>query len=417
MPVQSPPHTPQQILKRYWGYDAFRPSQERAIKQAIAQQDLLMILPTGGGKSLCFQIPGMWHQGLTIVVSPLVALMSDQVQALADRGITAATIHYHLTPKERSRSLWLLDQGRLKFLYVSPEMLLSPPIWQRITRPEFVIAQLIIDEAHCLVQWGDSFRPSYLQLGTVRSRLLETKPIGTRINVAAFTATADSTTQQAIIAGLGLINPMVIQTAPYRSNLHLKVQRVFSLYQRQQALKRFVRSRQGSSGIVYVRTRSETTRLSDWLKAQGFRVAAYHAGLSARQRQVIAQDWLENRLQFVIATNAFGMGIDKPDVRWVVHFHAPLLLSEYLQEIGRAGRDGAIAQILTLASEPTGWIDPSDRQRWDFFAQQLPLQQQSGQNIRDYLNTRSCRWRMLLNAFGEAVTPDWQCGHCDRCVK
>jgi ATP-dependent DNA helicase RecQ len=477
MLTQTP--TPQQMLKRYWGYEAFRPNQERAIQSAIDQRDLLMILPTGGGKSLCFQIPGLWHPGLTIVISPLMALMADQVQGLNDRGISAAAVHYHLTPPERRRALWLLDQGRLKFLYVSPEMLLSPPIWQRITQPKLNIAQLVIDEAHCLVQWGDSFRPSYLRLGAVRSALLKAKPPGTQINIAAFTATADPAAQKVMINGLQLINPQVLQSSPYRSNLHIAVKVVFTLHHRQQALKEFLRSCHRSSGIVYARTRAETERLSNWLQGQGFQVAAYHAGLSAPQRAAIAQAWLKDELQFVVATNAFGMGIDKPDVRWVVHFHTPLLLSEYLQEIGRAGRDGAIAHTLILASEPTGWIDSSDRQRWRFFEQQLQTQRQQAWKIaqqlptqgnidqlpidqsenpalalallqshnylqwhdpfnfeihssiprtvpaivpprpdlRDYLKTANCRWNFLLQAFGVQAGTDWRCGHCDRCFK
>jgi ATP-dependent DNA helicase RecQ len=476
MSIQAPSRpTPQNLLQKYWGYDAFRSNQAEIIQTLSAQRDALVVMPTGGGKSLCFQIPALIHPGLTIVVSPLVALMEDQVQALRSRKITAAAVHYQMVKTDRRKALWKLENGQLKLLYVSPEMLLSPPIWQRLCQPDLMISSLILDEAHCLAQWGDSFRPSYLRLGAVRSALLQTKPPDTKINLAAFTATADPDVQQAICQGLQLQHPQIFQSSPYRSNLRLSVKFVFTPRQREQKLKQFIRSQNHTSGIVYVRTRKDSERLAEWLQQSGFAVAAYHAGLVTHERRTIEQKWLTDKLQFVICTNAFGMGVDKASVRWIAHFHAPLALSEYLQEIGRSGRDGTIAQMLLLASEPTGWIDGSDRQRWQHFEQQaqgqqakalklvaqlpdrgkvdelrrqypgaplaLALLQTQGKlvwhdpfeytivsgtmqpvvrampDMRDYLRARGCRWRWLLVAFGVDLAADWECGQCDRCLK
>ncbi len=468
--------TPHRMLQKYWGYENFRSHQAEIIQTLAAQRDALIIMPTGGGKSLCFQVPALLHPGLTIVVSPLVALMEDQVQALRSRGIAAAAVHYQMVKTDRRKAMWRLENGRLKLLYVSPEMLLSPPIWQRLRQPDLVISSLVLDEAHCLSQWGDSFRPSYLRLGAVRSALLQTKPPDTKINLAAFTATAAPEVQQAICQGLQLQDPPIFHSSPYRSNLRLSVKFVFTQHQREQKLKKFIQSQNHTSGIVYVRTRNESARLATWLQKSGFAVAAYHAGLTTGERRPIEQQWLTDKLQFVICTNAFGMGVDKSSVRWIAHFHAPLALSEYLQEIGRSGRDGAIAQILLLASEPTGWVDGSDRQRWQHFEQQQQLQRsaamkllpqlpqqgnvddlrrqypqvpmalallqmqgklvwhdpfefaitgrfepkaqgKSGRsNMRDYLSAKGCRWRFLLRAFGVDLAADWGCGHCDRCL-
>lgn len=467
--------SPNQLLHKYWGYAEFRPHQRAIIDTLIAQQDALVVMPTGGGKSICFQLPALVHPGLTIVVSPLVALMEDQVQALQQRGIAAAALHYQMIKGDRRKVLWQLENQRLKLLYVSPETLLSQPVWQRLCSPDLLISMLVLDEAHCLAQWGDSFRPAYLRLGAVRSALLEHKSVSEQINLAALTATANPDVQKLVCRELSLAQPQIFQTSPYRPNLHLSVQFVFTPQQRRQRLKQFIQSHKLTAGIVYVRTRDATEDLAQWLAADRYRVAAYHAGLSTPQRRTIERDWLNGKLQFVVCTNAFGMGLDKPDVRWVVHFHAPLDLGEYLQEIGRAGRDGTVAETLVLASEPTGWIDGSDRQRWHYFEQQqqkqqrqafkllgkLPVQghiqeilqhypqgnlalaiaQQQGNlrwhtpfeyeltpstrpglnrpkslDMRNYLRTQACRWRLLLEAFGrDHVAPDWRCGHCDRC--
>jgi ATP-dependent DNA helicase RecQ len=466
-------------LQQIWGYSSFRPPQGEIVQTLLTQQDALVVMPTGGGKSICFQLPALLETGLTLVISPLVALMENQVQELRQRQLPAALLHSELPTHQRRKILWLLENQRLRLLYLSPETLFSLPVWERLTLPQVKINGLILDEAHCLVQWGDTFRPAYRRLGTVRPALLKSKPSGTKIALAAFTATADPIAQATLRTVLDLQQPQVFLHSPYRANLQLAVQITWTARGRRQQLWQFIQARSKTSGLVYVRTRQDSETLADWLKQQGYRTAAYHAGLSASERRQIEADWLAGSLSFVICTSAFGMGINKPDVRWVVHFHAPLLLSEYVQEVGRAGRDGKAAEALTLISEPTGWLDSDDRQRQQFFQQQWQKQQQMAQKLvrqlptegeitavtrqfkqagvalallhstgqltwddpfhyriqsqgrspqiakptgieqmQQYLITRRCRWQFLLQAFGFEEMPfDQGCGHCDRCVR
>lgn len=354
-------------LQQIWGYSSFRPPQGEVVQALLTQQDALVIMPTGGGKSLCFQLPALLETGLTLVVSPLVALMENQVQELQQRRLPAALLHGELPTEHRRKTLWLIENQRLRLLYLSPETLLSPPVWERLSLPQVTINGLILDEAHCLVQWGDTFRPAYRRLGAVRPALLQHKPAGTTLPIAAFTATADPQAQQMIQQVLQLQQPQFFLQSPYRSNLHLMVKIAWTPRGRRQQLLHFIRSQTGT-GLVYVRTRRDTEMLADWLKQQGYPTAAYHAGLAPTERRPIEAAWLNGSLPCVICTSAFGMGINKSAVRWVVHFHAPLLLSEYVQEMGRAGRDGKPATALTLISEPTGWLDPTDRQRQQFFS-------------------------------------------------
>lgn len=464
-------------LQQIWGYSTFRSPQGEVVQALLTQQDALVVMPTGGGKSLCFQLPALMETGLTLVVSPLVALMENQVQELQQRCLLAALLHSELTPEQRRRTLWMLENQRLRLLYLSPETLLSPPVWQRLCLPQIRLNGLILDEAHCLVQWGDTFRPAYRRLGAVRPALLQHKPMGTKLPIAAFTATADPQTQQIIQQVLQLQSPQIFLQNPYRSNLHLSVQIAWTSRGRRRQLLRFIQTRSGT-GLVYVRTRRDTEMLADWLTQQGYKTAAYHAGLAPTERRPIEAAWLDGSLPCVICTSAFGMGINKSAVRWIVHFHAPLLLSEYVQEIGRAGRDGKPAEALTLISEPTGWLDPTDRQRRNFFQRQRRKQQRTAQTLirrlplegeisdvnrrfkqadlalahlhstgqlvwrdpfhyqinrtakpasssdraahqmRQYLTHRSCRWQFLLQAFGfsqAAAQFEQGCGHCDRC--
>lgn len=466
-------------FQKIWGYEDFRPPQGDVVRTLLAHQDALVVMPTGGGKSVCFQLPALMRTGLTLVVSPLVALMENQVQELQDRNLPAAMLHSELPMYQRRQTLKDLERQSLRLLYLSPETLLSPAVWDRLCQPHLIINGLILDEAHCLTQWGDTFRPAYRRLGAVRPALLAAKPAGTRMAIAAFTATADPQTQQTIEAVLQLQTPRRFLLNPYRSNLKLSVQLAWTPRRRGQQMLRFIRSRPEQTGLVYVRTRRDSDSLADWLTGEGFKTAAYHAGLSPQERRQIEAAWLSGAIQFVVCTSAFGMGINKPDVRWVVHFHAPALLSEYVQEVGRAGRDGKPAEALTLVSEPTGWLDPEDQQRRQFFQKRLrsqqqtaqslvrrlpqagdvgtiakefkdgaialsmlhsqgllewqdpfhyqmqaanhssaPLQTQAVQKMLQYLNTRKCRWAFLLNAFGfEAQASGWICGHCDRCLQ
>ncbi|MES1021666.1 ATP-dependent DNA helicase RecQ [Gloeocapsa sp. BRSZ] len=464
-------HALRNTLQKIWGYSEFRQPQEEIIRSVLSQQDTLIVMPTGGGKSICFQLPALLQLGLTLVVSPLVALMENQVKELRDRQLPAALLHSELPTYQRKQILQQLERQQLKLLYLSPETLFSAPVWERLCQPQLQINSLILDEAHCLVQWGDTFRPAYRRLGTVRPALLQSKPKGTKIAIAAFTATADPTAQTTIQQVLQLQQPQIFRQNPYRSNLHLKVQTVWTPRGRRQQVLKFIQAKPKQAGLIYVRTRRDSENLAQWLNQQGYTTAAYHAGLSPEERREIENHWLSGKIPVVVCTSAFGMGINKPDVRWVIHFHAPMLLSEYVQEIGRAGRDGKPSIALTLVSEPTGWLDPEDKQRQEFFtasvrsqytqAQQLakklpkqgeiprdpqsaialsllhstgqlewqdpfhyiihqPHPQTSTQfktdnQINKYLNTRSCRWRFLLSAFG--FNTEFKCGHCDRCLK
>jgi len=473
--------TPERIqaeLQRLFGYSNLRSPQGEIVDCILHQNDALIVLPTGAGKSVCFQLPALMQPGLTLVVSPLVALMENQVQALRQRNLPAAVLHSELPKNQYRQTLWAIEHQRLRLLYLSPETLLSAKVWSILCQPHVIIQAIALDEAHCLVQWGETFRPAYYRLGCVRRSLLQAKPGHPPIAVAAFTATADLQTQQTIQQILQLEQPRLFRLNPYRKNLHLMVQTVWTPHQRRQKVLQFLQARSGQAGLIYIRTRRASEELATWLMQRGYATAAYHAGLSPNERRTIEQGWLKGTLQFVVCTNAFGMGIDKPDCRWIVHFQAPLLLAEYIQEIGRAGRDGNLATALMLASERTGWLDPEDKQRWRFFETQTqkhvrmakalisklpttgdvttisrqfqegaialsllhsqgclewddpfhyritersPLNlghsnAQAAHTMKQYLNTRRCRWKFLLSAFGfEAEATQFECGHCDNC--
>ncbi|WP_414752166.1 RecQ family ATP-dependent DNA helicase [Anabaena sp. CCY 9910] len=464
-------------FKEIWGYEDFRSPQGEIVSSLLSQKDALIIMPTGGGKSICFQLPALLQTGLTLVVSPLVALMENQVQELLQRQQKAALLHSELSTFQRRITLQALEKQQLRLLYLSPETLLSPPVWERLCQPQVQINGLILDEAHCLVQWGETFRPAYRRLGAVRPALLKHKPPGTKISIAAFTATADPSAQQTIQTVLQLQQPDIFRLNPYRPNLHPTVRIAWTPKGRKQHLIKFIQNRPQQAGLIYVRTRRDSEDLAVWLSQMGYATASYHAGLGAGERREVEAKWLGEKIPFVVCTCAFGMGINKPDVRWVIHYHSPHLLSEYVQEIGRAGRDGKPAEALTLVSEPTGWLDPDDKQRQQFFQEKMRSQQQKAQQLikklpqqgevnaiskqfpdsavalallhssgqlnwldpfnykiehkaksqpstqlqatkqmTQYLNTKQCRWQFLLNAFGfDKEANNWRCGHCDNC--
>jgi ATP-dependent DNA helicase RecQ len=466
-----------QAFQQIWGYSDFRSPQDAIVRALLEHRDVLVVLPTGGGKSVCFQLPALLQSGLTLVVSPLVALMENQVQELQDKALPAATLHSQLPPPQRRKTLQALEQQALRLLYVSPETLLSPPVWERLCQPSLRLNGLILDEAHCLVQWGETFRPAYRRLGAVRQALLACRPAGSTLPIAAFTATADPAAQNILKDVLQLQSPQVVRLNPHRPNLDLHVKAVVSEGQRKGSLRRYLQQHSGQAGLVYVRTRRDSEALSRQL-ADRYRVAPYHAGLSSRDRRQIEADWMADRLQFVVCTSAFGMGISKSNTRWVVHYQAPCTITEYVQEVGRAGRDGNAAEALTLVSEPTGWLEPGDRQRAKFFeaqtqalqqkaqrlVSQIPpkgdvrdisqqfehgaislswlhsvgqlewvspfhyqltatsqqsseMQESASQQMHQFLHSRQCRWQGLLVAFGfrtEAQRMD-SCGHCDNC--
>ena len=302
-------------FQKTWGYEDFRPPQGEIIQCLLEKRDALIVMPTGGGKSICFQLPALLQTGLTLVVSPLVALMENQVQELRQLRLPAALLHSELPAWERKKTLQALERQQLRLLYLSPETLLSTPVWERLCQPQLNINGLILDEAHCLVQWGDTFRPAYRRLGTVRTTLLKYKPKGTKISIAAFTATADPRAQEIIRNVLQLQQPEVFLLSPYRQNLNLKVQTVWTPRGRRQQLLKFIQARPKQVGLVYVRSRRDSEELAAWLAQVGYATAAYHAGLSAEERREIEASWLSGKSQFVVCTSAFGMGINKPDVR------------------------------------------------------------------------------------------------------
>jgi ATP-dependent DNA helicase RecQ len=460
-------------LQRFWGYRQFRPLQGEIMKATLQRRDVLAILPTGAGKSLCFQLPALLQEGLSLVISPLVALMENQVAALQSKNVAAALFHSERSRDQRYQVLVQLERRQIKLLYLSPESLLTPTIWNRLSQISQTIQSITIDEAHCITQWGDSFRPVYRRLGAVRPALQAQHSIP----IAAFTATADGATQLEIQSVLGLQQPQIFRSSPYRRNLHLRIQRVWSPASRRQRLRSFIESQGSTAGLVYTRSRRESEQLADWLTQDGHVTDAYHAGLSPERRRRIEEQWLSGNTPFVICTSAFGMGVDKPNCRWICHFHVPTTLAEYLQEIGRAGRDGQPSQTLLLASEPTGWLDPQDRNRQTAFRKHQRSQEQLAQklvpklpregnlseilqrepqaelalailhqqkklvwadpfhyrfmdtasqigrglsdpsvSIEAYLATRQCRWQFLLRAFGfEREAQGSNCGQCDRC--
>ncbi|MEO1740869.1 MAG: RecQ family ATP-dependent DNA helicase, partial [Cyanobacteria bacterium J06629_9] len=359
----------EETFRKVWGYDRFRPPQDEIIKALLAQQDVLVVLATGGGKSLCFQLPALLQSGVTLVISPLVALMENQVSELAERQLSAAVVHNQVDRFSWRRTLEAVSQNRLRLLYLSPETLLNRSVWEVLCQPQVQINGLILDEAHCLVQWGETFRPAYRRLGTVRSALLKYKPAGTRIPVAAFTATANPDAQQVLENVLQLSKPKRICLSPYRRNLHISIKTVWTARGRQQSLLKFISQYPQRSGLVYVRTRRDAEMLADTLAQTSYRTTAYHAGLSSMRRRQIEASWLAGDIPVVVCTSAFGMGINKPDCRFVAHYEVPNLISEYVQEVGRGGRDGKAAIALALVSEPTGVFSPEDKQRWNFFEQ------------------------------------------------
>jgi ATP-dependent DNA helicase RecQ len=469
-----------QAFKQIWGYEDFRPPQGEVIRSLLAGKDALVVMPTGAGKSLCFQLPALLSTGLTLVVSPLVALMENQVRQLQQLRLPAALLHSELPRQQRQQTLAAL--ARLRLLYLSPETLFNAAVWKQLSEPNLPLNGLILDEAHCLVQWGETFRPEYQRLGAVRPAMLQQRAPGTSFPIAAFTATANPTTQQILERSLALQQPARFCVNPYCNNLNLQVKIAWTPQCRRQQLRQFLAGRRGQAGLVYVRSRRDSETLAEWLRSQNFPTAAYHAGLSPQQRRQIEADWLAGRLPFTICTSAFGLGIDRADVRWVVHFHPPSLLSEYLQEVGRGGRDGNLAAALMLTSEPTGWLDAQDKQRDNAFAAlrerqyqqarellgKIPTQgkvsaitrqfrggevalsllhrcgqlewnspfdyrlasrpalpsvaqfrqqqQQPQAQMRQYLNTRQCRWQFLLEVFGfSQEARGFRCGHCDNC--
>ena len=390
------------LLKRFFGYESFRPLQEEAMREALAGNDTFVLMPTGGGKSLCYQLPALAKGGLTIVVSPLIALMKDQVDALEEAGVAATYLNSTLSAAESRERLAKLYEGSFRLLYVAPERLMLPEMLERLA--EWQPGLIAIDEAHCISEWGHDFRPEYRQIATLRGRFPETP-------VMALTATATDRVREDIVSQLQLRNPSRFVASFNRGNL------TYWVVARSQPLNQILdvaKRHDGESGIIYCASRNATERLAKRLSEQGLRCAAYHAGLDAATRSNNQEAFIRDEIQIVCATIAFGMGIDKPDVRFVIHHDLPKNIEGYYQETGRAGRDGLPAECVLLfnasdVAKQFGFIEEKTDEQEQRVARDL-LQQ-----MVHYAETRDCRRRTLLAYFSESFA-DENCGGCDNCL-
>ncbi len=328
-----------EILKKYWGYDSFRPLQEDIVDGIIYGQDTLAILPTGGGKSICFQVPGMALDGLTLVISPLIALMHDQVEQLMSRNIKAQVITSTMSYREIDIALDNCRFGGVKFLYTSPERLKSELFIERFK--EMPVSLIVVDEAHCISEWGHDFRPAYQEISAIRA-------LHPEVPVAAFTASATPKTQNDIIELLALHSPSQYEASLKRENLSYHVR---SSENKLGSIISYCQNRGQDTGIVYCQTRKSVKEVVRQLRAKNINAGFYHGGLSAEDRSYMLENWMKGRLKVMVATNAFGMGIDKSDVRYVLHYEIPTTLEAYYQEAGRAGRDGAAADAIAFWEE------------------------------------------------------------------
>ncbi|WP_044173066.1 DNA helicase RecQ [Flectobacillus major] len=395
------PLTKEQVLKQYFGYDKFRPLQADIIDWVLYGQDCMVLMPTGGGKSLCFQIPALMMQGLTIVISPLIALMHDQVQALQANGVPAAYINSSLGSSEKSAIERQCRSGELKLLYISPEKLFANGYLEWIK--SLNISMIAVDESHCVSVWGHDFRPEYTQLHVLKTAF-------PRVPVIALTATADRVTRKDILMQLGIPDARIFISSFDRPNLSLAVQPGRN---RLKTIQKFIAERPRKAGIIYCLSRKNTEQVSDALLKVGISSRHYHAGMSTDERAQVQDQFLRDNIQVICATIAFGMGIDKSNVRWVIHYSLPSNIESFYQEIGRAGRDGVRSDTLLFYSYNDLLV------RKDMIAQsELPLEMKEVQGaklerLKQYAEAEICRRRILLSYFNEEVTHD--CGNCDVC--
>lgn len=393
---------PAHILKAVYGYDAFRGPQAEIVSHVMAGNNAFVLMPTGGGKSLCYQIPAMARPGMGLVVSPLIALMADQVAALRQAGVKAAALNSDLSGDER-RELWRdVSGGVLDLLYVAPETLLRPDTLERLGQTP--LSLIAIDEAHCLSQWGHDFRPSYRQLDALVGLFPDTPRM-------ALTATADAPTRAEIMAHLRIAESDAFVAGFDRPNIRYAMEEKDNP---RAQLKRFVKSYEGESGIVYCLSKRKTEETAAWLSAQGYNALAYHGGMEKAEREVNQTRFQRDDAVIMVATIAFGMGIDKPDVRFVAHVDLPGSIEAYYQETGRAGRDGLPADTLMLY----GHEDIALRSRFieesDAPEQRKRMERQKLDALLGLAETAGCRRQVLLSYFGDRCEP---CGNCDTCVE
>ena len=390
---------PQTLLKNVFGYDKFRPLQQEIIDRTLVGKDSFVLMPTGGGKSMCFQIPALCFDGITIVVSPLISLMKDQVQALESNGIKADFFNSSISPQAENDVISRATKAEIQLLYLSPEKLISVSnTWLK----KLNIKLVAIDEAHCVSMWGHDFRPEYTQLKVFRNSLPE-------VPFMALTATADKSARTDIEEQLGLKDSKLFISSFDRKNLSIEVRGQVPKKKKLQEIGRFVERKKNESGIIYCLSRKNTEEVANYLKEDGHSVAFYHAGMNPEERERVQTKFINDDTKIIVATIAFGMGIDKSNVRWVIHYNLPKNLEGYYQEIGRAGRDG-------LPSETRLYYNMKDFVLYSQFADNganSTMQKEKLSRMLQFAEAKSCRRKILLSYFGEHLTN--ACGNCDVC--